>query len=64
MNKGIFQIAYYVNQGSYDSDAFYAKEKLKRFANEYKIDVQEIEIDKYIDLDKDIIEIVKKYNNV
>lgn len=64
VNKGIFQIAYYVNQGSYDSDAFYAKEKLKRFANEYKIDVQEIEIDKYIDLDKDIIEIVKKYNNV
>lgn len=39
VNKGIFQIAYYVNQGSYDSEDFYAKEKLEKFANECRISV-------------------------
>ena len=58
------QFKYYVDRGSYDSDSFDAMEKLVNVSNQYGVDVKKMKIENYIDLNKDIRHIVKKYNAV
>jgi len=60
VDKGAIQVAYYVDRGSYDFDSFDAMEKLVK----YGVDVKKMKIENYIDLNKDIRHIVKKYNAV
>ena len=62
VDKGIFQVAYYVDRGSYDSDSFYALEKLINASDEYGVNVKKIKIENQIDLNKNILHIVNKYN--
>lgn len=62
VDKGIFQVAYYVDRGSYDSDSFYALEKLINASNECGVSVKIIKIRNRIDLKERIDYIVKKYN--
>lgn len=64
VDKGAIQVAYYVDRGSYDSDSFDAMEKLVNVSNQYGVDVKKMKIENYIDLNKDIRHIVKKYNAV
>lgn len=63
VDKDFIQIAYYVDEGSYDSEAFYAKEKLEMVAKKYGVNVKEIKIEKYLDLENEMTEIVKRYNS-
>lgn len=64
VNKGRYEVAYYVNEGCYDSDGY---ETLKKFISEAKklgISVPIIEIETRIDLQKNIKDVVEVYNNI
>lgn len=62
VDNGVFQVAYYVNKGCYDSEALYAKENLINFSEKYGVNVKQMVICDDIDLNESIGEIVKRYN--
>ena len=64
VNKGTFQIAYYVDQGSYEYEYGSAVEGLIDEAEQLGVKVKEITIDKRLDLEREIQQIVVRYNNV
>lgn len=63
VDNGVFQVAYYVDKGCYDSEALYAKKNLINFSEKYGVNVKQMVICNAIDLNKNIGEIVKMYNS-
>ena len=64
IQKGIFQIAYYVNGASYDSNSFRTKERLETVAQKYGIDIKTIKINNNMELSKNKFDIIDKYNAI
>lgn len=63
IDKTEFQIAYYVNEGSYESDRKDASEQLMEWAKNLNVDIRMIEIKKRINVDEEIRKIVYAFNN-
>ena len=63
IDKKKFQIAYYVNKGSYESERKDASEMLMECAKDLNVDIRMIEIKNRINVDKEIGKIVYAFNN-
>ncbi|OOM70591.1 hypothetical protein CLPUN_51990 [Clostridium puniceum] len=64
VEKGKFEIAYYVDRGSYKSDSYYAINKLIDEANHIGVSVVKLNIEKRLNIKENIGFIVEKYNTV
>lgn len=62
VEKGGVQVAYYVDEGSYDSEKFEAIEELVKASKEYGVDVKEMTIEEHINLEERMGDIVERYN--
>ena len=63
IDKTEFQIAYYVNEGSYESDRKDASEMLMECAKDLNVDIRMIEIKNRIQIDEEMEKIVYAFNN-
>lgn len=64
LTKGEFTVAYYVDRGSYKSDGYRAIQDLKEGAKKLGVSVQSMKIDRYMNVESEIDEIIDRYNRL
>lgn len=62
--KEEYTVAYYVDRGSYKSECYRAIEELIEGAKKIGVSVKSMKIDKYMNVERDISEIIERYNKL